>query len=378
MRTEPLRIGYDAKRAFRNFTGLGNYSRATISILSEFYPDNDYFLYTTFYKKHPILAFSKRPNITVRGPEGFLKRFPSLWRSYGIVSDIQFDKIDLFHGLAAELPVGLSRKVKTVVTIHDVIFLRYPEYYKAFDRWIYAKKYRAACERADLVIAISEQTKSDIIEFFGIDEKKIRLVYQGCDPQFYNKCTDVEKRNVKRLYKLPDNFILSVGTIESRKNMMTLVKALQYLPASANLVIIGKETEYGKQVKEEVEKLGLAKQVHFQHRVAFSHLPAIYQQASVLCMPSLFEGFGIPILEALNSGVPVVASNISSLPEAGGPDCLYVDPLDEKAMAEALERAMTDNVLRERMITKGLEYAQQFREENIAKNLWNVYKEVLS
>ena len=376
--TEYLKIGFDAKRAFRNFTGLGNYSRAVVSLLSEFYPDNSYFLYTTFYKKHPLLAFSKRPNITVRGPEGFLKRFPPLWRSYGVVSDIRFDKIDLFHGLTGELPLSLSPNVKTVVTVHDLIFLRYPEYYKPIDRWFYTKKCQAACKRADLIIAISEQTKQDIVHFFGTDEKKIRLVYQGCDAQFYNKCTMVEKRNIKRLYKLPDNYVLSVGTIESRKNMLTLIKAFEHLPKNIHLVVVGRTTEYAKQVKEEVEKLGLTEQIHFLHRVAFSHLPAIYQQANILCMPSIFEGFGIPILEALNSSVPVVASNISSLPEVGGPDSIYVDPLDDRAMAEAIHRVATDSALRERMINKGLEYALNFREENIANNLWNIYEEVMS
>jgi len=375
---EQMRIGFDAKRAFRNFTGLGNYSRAAISILSEYYPDNNYFLYTTFYKKHPLLAFSKRPNITVRGPEGFLKRIPSLWRSYGIVSDIHFDKVELFHGLTGELPVGLSPKVKKVVTIHDLIFLRYPEYYKSFDRWIYTRKCKSACKRADLIIAISEQTKQDIIHFFGTDEKKIRLVYQGCNEQFYDKCSKIEKKNVKRLYKLPDNFVLSVGTIESRKNMLGLVKAFQYLPEDIHLVVIGRATEYAKQVKEEVQKLGLTERIWFLHRVAFSHLPAIYQQAKLFCLPSLFEGFGIPILEALNSGLPVVTSKISSLPEAGGPDSIYIDPLDDKAIAEAIHRAATDDALRERMITKGLKYALNFREKNIAKNLWNTYKEVMS
>ena len=373
-----MHIGFDAKRAFRNFTGLGSYSRAAISILSEFYPDNDYFLYTTFYKKHPLLAFSKRPNIVVRGPEGFLKRFPSLWRSFGIISNIRFDKIDLFHGLAAELPIGLSKKTKTIVTIHDLIFIRYPEYYKSFDRWIYEKKCRSACNRADLIIAISEQTKQDIVHFLDIDEKKIRLVYQGCDPQFYSQRTDIEKLNIKNLYKLPDEFVLYVGTIESRKNAQTLTKALQYLPSSLELVLVGKESDYAKLIHETAAELGITQRVHFLPRVAFSHLPAIYQQAKVFCLPSLFEGFGIPVLEALNSGVPVVASNSSSMPEAGGPNSLYVDPTDDRAIAEAIRRIITDHTLRQHMISKGHEYAQLFREENIAKRLWEVYQEVMS
>jgi glycosyltransferase involved in cell wall biosynthesis len=372
-----MRIGFDAKRAFRNFTGLGNYSRSTISILSEYYPDNEYFLYTTFYKKHPIQNFINRPNIRVRGPEGMLKRLPSAWRTYGMTTDINFDKIKLFHGLSAELPVGISIKTRTVVTIHDLIFLRYPEYYKPIDRWIYTKKYRSACERADLVIAISEQTKQELINFFNIHEKKIRLIYQGCDPQFYNICSETEKKNIKALYKLPDEYILYVGTIEPRKNLLTLTKAMASLPDHLKLVVVGRPTSYFQQIEEYICKHHLENRIVFLPKVAFNHLPAIYQQAQVFCFPSLFEGFGIPSLEALNSKVPIVSSNSSSLPEAGGPNSLYVAPLDDHAMAQAILNAIEDKPLRERMIDEGVKYAKNFQEASIAKNIWKVYNELV-
>jgi glycosyltransferase involved in cell wall biosynthesis len=371
-----MRIGFDAKRAFKNFTGLGNYSRSTISILSEYYPDNQYFLYTTFYKKHPLLTFANRPNITVRGPEGMLKRLPAAWRTYGMRTDINFDKIELFHGLTAELPVGIAAKTRTVVTIHDLIFLRYPEYYKPIDRWIYTKKYVSACKRADLVIAISEQTKQELISFFNTDERKIRLVYQGCDPQFYRTCPDLEKKNVKALYKLPDEYVLYVGTIESRKNLLTLVKALRRLPEPLKLVVVGSPTSYFNQVQHYIATHQLESRVVFLHHTVFHHLPAIYQQAQVFCCPSLFEGFGIPLLEALHSRVPVVAAHSSSLPEAGGPGSLYVEALDEQALAGALLKAIEDKPFRQQMIDAGLRHAQQFNEEHIAKNLWDVYREL--
>ncbi len=372
-----MQIGFDAKRAFRNFTGLGNYSRAVISILSDFYPNNSYFLYTPFYKKHPLLSFANRPNITVRGPEGLLKRLPSAWRSLGVASDIRFDKIDLFHGLTGELPVGMRAKTRTVVTIHDLIFLRYPEYYNYLDRKIYTGKHKAACEKSDLIIAISEQTKEDIINFLGIDAQKIRLVYQGCDAQFYQEPTELEKQNVRALYRLPEKYVLYVGTVESRKNLATLVKALPLLPADIKLVVVGRETAYATTVKEEVAEQHLTNRVVFLNAVAFNHLPAIYRQAQVFCLPSLFEGFGIPVLEAINSHLPVVTSNISSLPEAGGKGQLYVDPTNEQEIAAAINRVLTDEALRKKMIAAGLEHAKFFREEHIAKNIWNVYKELM-
>ena len=372
-----MQIGFDAKRAFRNFTGLGNYSRAVISILSDFYPDNRYFLYTPFYKKHPLLSFARRPNITVRGPEGFLKRLPAAWRSLGMAGDVRFEKIDLFHGLTGELPVGLHHSIRKVITVHDLIFLRYPGYYKSFDRWMYVRKHKFACASADLVIAISEQTKQDIMEFFGVDEKKIRLVYQGCDAQFYRMATDIEKQNVCALYRLPEKYVLYVGTVEMRKNLITLVKAMSLLPEDVQLVVVGRETGYAKKVKEEITARNLARRIRFLHEVMFNHLPVIYQQAQVFCLPSLFEGFGIPVLEALNSRVPVVASNISSLPEAGGSGQLYVPPTDEQAIAHAIQQVLDNPSLRDKMIAAGTAHAARFHEENIAKNLWSVYRELL-
>jgi len=372
-----MRIGFDAKRAFRNFTGLGNYSRSTIAILADYYPDNQYYLYTTPYKPHPLLSFADSANISICRPAGWLKHWPSLWRYCGLSANLLSDRMDLFHGLAAELPANFPGKIHSVVTVHDLIFLRYPEYYKFIDRKIYAHKYRSACRRADLVIAISEQTKQDIMAFFGIDAQKIRVVYQGCDAQFYTQVDDAAKSKVKELYRLPDNYVLYVGTIEERKNLLTLIKALALLPEELKLVVVGKPTPYFNTVQTYIRQHRLEDRICFQHQMVFAHLPAVYQQAKAVCNPSLFEGFGIPSLEALNSSIPLVSSNCSSLPEAGGPGSLYVNPLDHEAMAEALRKAMEDTTVRQQMIEEGIKYAANFREEHIAKNIWKVYQELM-
>ena len=372
-----MRIGFDAKRAFRNFTGLGNYSRSAIAVLADYYPDNQYYLYTPPYTSHPLLSFADKPNIRICTPKGLFKHCSSIWRYYGLGSRLASDQVELFHGLSAELPARLPRKIRSVVTIHDLIFLRYPNYYTFIDRKIYAHKYRSACNRADLIIAISKQTKQDIIDFFGIDEQKIRLVYQGCNPQFYTQVSDEEKSRIKELYRLPDNYVLYVGTIESRKNLLTLIKALELLPKELKLVVVGKAESYFSTIQTYITQHRLEDRICFQHQIAFAHLPAVYQQAKAVCNPSLFEGFGIPSLEALNSKVPLVSSNCSSLPEAGGPDSLYVNPLDYEAMAEALHKAITDETLRRTMTEEGIKYAANFREDRIAKGLWEVYQELM-
>ena len=371
-------IGYDAKRAFRNFTGLGNYSRSLISMLSECYPNNEYVLYTPPYGNSSEHVFAQRDNIKIVQPQGLYKPFSSAWRSFGISKYAKKNGVQLFHGLSGELPTGLAKqKIRSVTTIHDLIFLRYPEFYKPIDRLIYKKKFSAACHQSDLIIAISKQTREDIIRFFGVREDKIRLVYQGCNPQFYNTCSQEQKQAVAQKYALPSKYILYVGTIEERKNLNTIVRAMPCIPGDICLVAIGKSTKYIDKVTAEVNRLKLNDRVRLIHKADFRDLPAIYQQAQVFILPSVFEGFCIPVLEALNSRVPVITSNISSLPEAGGPHSLYINPTDSKELEKALFQLFAHPELRESMVTNGYKYAQNFREQKLAKDIWSVYQELM-
>lgn len=373
-----MNIGFDAKRAFRNFTGLGNYSRSTIGILSEYFPNNRYLLYTPPYKPHREHTFAERDNIEIIQPTGIYKHVPSIWRSMGIAAEAKRSGVELFHGLSGELPMGLKKQgIRSVVTIHDLIFLRYPEFYKPIDRWIYSKKFRCACRHADLVIAISKQTKQDLIDFFGVKEGKIRLVYQGCDPRFYKQCTEEEKKQVAAKYRLPEKYILYVGTVEERKNLNTIVRALPAICSEYKLVAFGKHTHYAEQVRREVERLKLQDRVMLIDKSDFLDFPAIYQQAQVFVLPSVFEGFGIPVLEALNSRIPVITSNTSSLPEAGGPHSLYIDPTSSRQLEEALFRVLSNSELRSSMIVNGCKYALKFREQKLANDLWSVYQELV-
>ena len=372
-----MRIAYDAKRAFKNFTGLGNYSRSVISLMANFYPDNEYVLYTPPYNIHPSNVFTSSSNISVCQPKGIWRSFHSVWRSFKLSAQIKKDKIDIFHGLSHELPAGIAKTgAKSLLTMHDLIVLRYPHLFKYIDRKIYIKKYHAACKNADLIIAISEQTKSDLIDLMGVDEGKIRLVYQGCDPQFYSLRSEAEKQSVKQKYNLPDKFILNVGTIEERKSLAVIVKALAQLPDDIHLLAVGKPSKYMKTVQSEIVKHNLQNRVHFLHGIAFTDLPAVYQLSQVFVYPSIFEGFGIPILEALNSQVPVIAANSSSLPEVGGNAALYINVGDYDALATYIRNIINDSDLKADMISKGIQQAAKFRESEVAKALWNVYSEL--
>lgn len=372
-----MKIGFEAKRAFKNFTGLGNYARSVIKILSQEYPGDYFYAYTPEIVKNSrtSLLFSL-PNLVIKtAPFKFLK---SYWRSNGVKKDLVKDQIDIYHGLSHEIPSGLKKKgIKSVVTIHDLIYLRFPNYFKRIDRKIYDIKFRSACKNADRIIAISEQTKKDIIHFFGTPANKIEVVYQGCDPLFYKSATTNQLQQIKSKYQLPDDYLLCVGTIETRKNQSLILKALLNLPQNIHLVLVGKATPYQQILENFISLHQLGNRVNFVRDVPFQDLPAIYQQAKIFVYPSQFEGFGIPILEALNSGIPVIAAKGSCLEEAGGPDSLYFEQDNVIVLGEAILKIWDNEVMRTQIIENGKKFALNFREPMLAKNLMAVYQKTI-
>lgn len=369
-----MKIGFDAKRAAQNRTGLGNYSRYMIEILTDYAKENEYLLYVPNARKATLLGYlTQKTNVCF--PIGNWAKFSSLWRIWRITRTIKKDQLSLFHGLSNELPLNIStaRNCKSIVTIHDLIFLRYPECYHLIDRKIYTFKFKRACQKADRIIAISECTKRDIISFFGIPEEKIDIVYQGCDKQFKAIAPDTEKDKVRQKYHLPERYILYVGSIEERKNLLLLAKALKHIKEPISVIAIGKRTPYTTKVESYLKENQLEGQMHFFSNIPFNELPAFYQMATTFVYPSLFEGFGIPLLEALNSGIPAIGATGSCLEEAGGPHSLYVNPTNEVELAQAVEQTLTNQALRESMITEGKKYALKFEESKIAADMLNSY-----
>ena len=289
------------------------------------------------------------------------------------------DNIRLFHGLSNELPLTIHRvrEVKSVVTVHDLIFLRLSHCFSLVDRLIYNYKCRYACKHADHIIAVSECTKRDIIHYYGIPADKISVIYQGCSSLYACRVGKDKRKEVMRSYRLPERYILSVGTIEERKNALAIVKALEYLPDELHFVLVGRPTAYIHQLKEFMTKAGLQDRVHFLHGIPSDDLPAIYQSAETFVYPSVYEGFGIPILEALHSGIPVVAATGSCLEEAGGEHSLYVSPHDVEGLAAAIARTQEPS-LRATMIEEGLKWAQRFTQEQMARETMECYRKVLT
>ncbi len=377
-----MKIGFDGKRAVQNFTGLGNYSRYVVEALCKYAGNNKYMLYAPKERKNERLEPLQqefKECLSLHYPKKSIwKKLNSLWRIWGVPDNLKNDGVTLFHGLSNELPLNIKKAgIPSIVTVHDLIFLRLPYCYRLIDRLIYNYKFRKACQNADHIIAVSECTKRDIIEFYNIPAEKISVIYQGCSTIFAQTADDAQKQEVCKRHNLPQEFILSVGSIEKRKNTMLAVKALAQLPTNLHLVLIGKWTPYVEELKAVAKQSGVENRLHIIHKASSADLPAIYQSATVFAYPSVYEGFGIPILEALYSRVPVVAAKGSCLEEAGGKYSLYVDKDDEKGMAEAIKQAMMPE-RRAKMIDEGYKWAQKFTMQQMAQETIECYKKVIA
>jgi len=371
-----MNIGFDAKRFYFNNTGLGNYSRNLIFSLLKNKQNHNYFLYSP--KKAELEA-------RFMGFSNLFPVFPQkkslLWRQFGIAKEIEKQNLAIFHGLSHEIPFGLKKsKTKTIVSIHDLIFEVYPQLFKPIDRFLYQKKYKSSCLRADKIIAVSESTKQDLINYYPIDENKISVVYQTCNQAFQNPLS-IEKLNItKKKFNLPQNYILYVGSIIKRKNLLDLVKALKITPKADRIpiVAIGNGGEYLQEIKSYIAENHLENEfIHIQN-ISNEELIGFYQMADLFVYTSSYEGFGIPVIEALNSHVPVITSNVSSLPEAGGDAACYVTPGNIDELQAAILKTLNDKELQKQMIEKGIVHAQKFSYQRMAEETMNVYEELVS
>ena len=376
-----MRIGLDAKRIVRNGTGLGAYGRTLVNDMARRHDqDLDLLLYAPDRGRDELRhQIVESEHLRFVYPQrGSWPLGHSWWRTRGIVADLQRDGINLFHGLSGELPIGLKAAgIPGVVTIHDLIFMHHPEYYHWIDTKLYTWKFHATLREATRIIAISERTKQDIVELGGISPDCIDVIYQSCNPRFTTPLPSDELQETARRLALPHRFVLSVGSIEERKNTLLLVKALPMLPEDIHVVLIGKHTAYTDRVNNEARRMGIGHRLHIHHGVGNKDLQAIYQLAEVFAYPSRYEGFGIPVIEAVFSHLPVVACTGSCLEEAGGPDSLYVDPDDAKGMANAIQRLLKGSPERETRTERSLSYVQRFRGRDVAAQVTDIYRQCL-
>lgn len=366
-----VRIGFDAKRIYNNFTGLGNYGRTVVENLRKCYPDIEIHLYTPKITEHP------RTEIFLTGDYITHEGGGAAWRTWTIYRDINAHNIDVFHGLSHEIPFSSKRtEAKMVVTMHDLIFKTRSSDYAAVDRLIYERKCRYACAHADLIIAISENTKKDVMKYYKVPADRIRVIYQSCAPQFSAPVTEEAMACARNECNLPEAYFLYVGSIIRRKNLGLIVDAMHQLDEDDRLplVVLGSGKSYLNKVHKKIEEYELTDMIHFFEDAPFELFPAIYKQSKALIYPSLYEGFGIPVIEALSTGTPVITSKKSSLPEAGGEAAIYINPKSVDELKKAMIAVREDSFDKEGRATEGKKHVAKFDADLLTRQLMEAYR----
>ena len=289
------------------------------------------------------------------------------------------DKLHIYHGLSHELPQGIEKSgIHSIVTIHDLIAFRFPHLFPRFDQKIYVKKTTHACQKADIILSICEQTKRDIQEYLDVPTEKIKVLYQSIHPRFYHPPEKAQVKKVLSQWGVTFPYVLFVGALEERKNVLTLVQAYANIKQKKDvgLVLVGQGGDYQKKVEALVGKLGLGGKVKILSDVGTKELPCLYAGSTLFCYPSLFEGFGLPIAEALFCNKPVITSQGSCFPEVGGPGSVYIDPHSVDSLSHALEMVLNDREKQSEMIRRGRLHVEKFHWEKTTENLIRLYREM--
>jgi glycosyltransferase involved in cell wall biosynthesis len=371
-----MRIGFDATSAVSQGGGIGRYTRELLRALADVDSENDYrVFYASRTRPHPLPPLPANFHITpLPFHDIWLAR---LWHRARVPFPVNWiiGPIDIFHSPDFTLP-PTSRRTRTLLTVHDLSFVRDPESAAPGLRRYLEVVVPRSVARADHILADSLATRDDLIELYGTASQKISVLYSGVNDTFQPVRNPAALEAVRARYTLgAAPFILAVSSLQPRKNFVRLIQAFAQLPhPELNLVIAGGHGWLYDSIFAEVERLKLNGRVIFPGFVADADLPALYSAARVLAYPSLYEGFGLPMLEAMACGTPVVASTASCLPEVAGDAALLVPPTDVEALAHALNRLLTDENLRAQLIAKGAERVRQFSWGKSARELVEIYR----
>jgi glycosyltransferase involved in cell wall biosynthesis len=371
-----MKIGFDAKRLFKNSTGLGNYSRDLVSGLNRNCKDLELHLYHPGSGNGAYRQYKKVPYY-FHSPGRKLTKY---WRRKTIVKDLLRDGIDIYHGLSHELPYGIKKSgIKSVVTMHDMIVKKIPATFKRFDRSIYNYKFKQAIKQADLIVAISESTKKDLQEIYELSESQIEVISPSINDSFFSPFESDRLDKLRENLNLPEKYFLFVGSVIERKNMLRVVEAYSLIPSAERIpfIVLGRGNRHLTEVKKAVADAGLNDLFQFKDNInSHDDLKAHLQCAEALVYPSVYEGFGIPCVEALCVSTPVITSNVSSLPEAAGPDSWLIDPYKPEEIAAAMQDILKGGEEVDQRVEKGLAYAQNFRQSKISSQMNELYQKL--
>jgi glycosyltransferase involved in cell wall biosynthesis len=381
MSSQPIHIGLNAHllslgQSYRG-AGISWYIVNLLRNLAQVSPD--FFQYSAFLSDQAFQEPSLRLHLSRLPTHRPVVRI--LWEQFIQPLTLRQAGVDLLHALAFVAP--LAAPCPFVVTIYDLSFLRYPEAFRPLNRWYLTQFTAHSVKRAKAVIAISESTRQDVINLLGVPPERVHTVYCGADEKF-RPLPPAKVDAFKADYQLPDTFILFLGTLEPRKNVDGLIRAYSSWrarePDAPPLVVAGGKGWYYSKIFELVESLNLTESIRFPGYISQEELPLWYNAASLFVYPSHFEGFGLPVLEAMACGIPVITSTVSSLPEVAGRDgaAWLVSPTDDEALAQAMAKLMANADLRASMSERGLAQAAKFRWEKTARETVAIYQKVLS
>jgi glycosyltransferase involved in cell wall biosynthesis len=372
-------IGFDAVRALRNGTGLGNHARGVLRGLREAAPDLPMRLYAP---RPPRPAWADLPHsldAPLRLPPGAwgAPGLRAAWRTFRLGRAVRRDGVALYHGLTHEIPRDLpATGLPSVVTFHDLLFLTHPEFFPAIDRASYAWRYRWSAAHATAIIAVSGATRDDLVERLGVPAERVTVIPPARDDRFAAPPDAGAAAATRARYRLPACYVVSVGTLEPRKNQALAIEALARMSAEATLVLVGRDGGSGAALAALARERGVAARVLFRADVADADLPAVVAGAAASCYLSVAEGFGMPIVEAMSAGVPVVAADVGCLRDAGGTAARWVAADDADGLAAALGEVLGDTPLAARLGEAGRRHAARFDRVALARRHLAVYDAV--
>jgi glycosyltransferase involved in cell wall biosynthesis len=371
-------IGIDYTAAYEQGAGIGRYVRELIRALAAHDDETPYRLFVAGATR-PTLPPLPGPNFSWRPTRVTPLWFARLWHRLQLPLPVEtfVGRVGLYHATDFTLPPTLPN-TRTLLTVHDLSFLRAPETTPPVLKAYLDRVVPRSVRRADHVLADSQATKDDLVALYGTPPDKVTVLLGGVNPEFAPVTNRGTRQAVRQRYALPDNrYIFSIGTVQPRKNYTRLIEALAALGSECedvHLVIAGGRGWLDAPIFRAVSDLHLTERVHFTGFARDEDLPALYSEAVCLAYPSLYEGIGLPVLEAMACGIPVVTSNISSMPEVAGEAALLVDPYDVAALADALRRLITDEALRADLISRGLRQVAHFTWTRAAQQLLDVYR----
>jgi glycosyltransferase involved in cell wall biosynthesis len=370
-------IYVDVSSAVHAKAGIGRYAESLARALIARQPARVALFYNRSQGTQPPAGLGAVPRRTVRA--GYKPWRMAVW--LGQLAGIGFNRLmpnaELFHATEHLLPP--LHGVASVLTVHDMIFKLFREHQKPLNYWYLNMTMPLYCRRADAIITVSESSKRDIVTHYGLDPTRVTVIHEAAAPGFAPASPGAVE-HARQRYGLPDRFLIHVGTIEPRKNLTRLVEALQRLGEQGlqvPLVVVGGKGWLYDDFFRRLEGLDVRHAVQFTGYVPADDLPVLYSAATVATMPSVYEGAGLPVVEALACGTPVVCSNASSLPEMGGDAARYFDPYDVEKMANAIRAVWTDGDLQAEMRRRGLAQAARFSWDRVAQETLAVYNRVL-